>query len=88
MDTINLAREIDPDIVQFSKATPWKGTPLYDLIKDKGKFLESPKKAKSFNLYTSQFEIWEMNPEIMNKYFMLGYFLFYLRPRKIISFIK
>jgi len=88
MDTIKLAIELDPEVAQFSKATPWPGTRLYDLVKKEGQFTRKMTQMRSFNLYASQFKIWKVTPKLVNKYFMLAYILFYLRLPKIRSFIK
>ncbi|MHA1715246.1 MAG: B12-binding domain-containing radical SAM protein, partial [Promethearchaeota archaeon] len=88
MDTIKLAIELDPEVAQFSKATPWRGTELYNIIKKHGEFVKKSKNVKSFDLSTSHFKIWAITPRLMNKYFMLAYLMFYFRPSKVFSFIK
>ncbi|HME54235.1 MAG TPA: radical SAM protein [Candidatus Lokiarchaeia archaeon] len=88
METIKLAIELDPDISQFSKATPWPGTRLYDLVKKNGEFTKKMNVISSVNLYASQFKIWAITPRLVNKYFILAYILFYVRLSEIISFIR
>ncbi|MHA1847743.1 MAG: B12-binding domain-containing radical SAM protein, partial [Promethearchaeota archaeon] len=88
MDTINFAIELEPEVAQFSKATPWPGTELYQIIKKHGVFIKKLNTIESFNLFASQFKIWHVTPKLMNKYFILAYFKFYLRPKKIMTFIR
>ena len=87
-DTIEFAKEIKLDIAQFSKATPWPGTKLYNLIHEKGEFRKNMDTIDSFNLYASQFQIWHMNPGLMNKYFILAHLSFYFRWKWFRSFFS
>ena len=91
METIRLAIDLDPEVTQFSKATPWPGTRLYDLVKTQGEFtnkMNVSKSIRSVNLYASQFKIWAITPRLVNKYFMLAYILFYMRLRKLFSLLR
>ncbi|NIP66712.1 hypothetical protein GWO18_01135 [Candidatus Bathyarchaeota archaeon] len=79
LQTIRFANELDPDYAQFSIATPYPGTELYEMANEDGLI-----KTQDWSRYTV------MKPIIATKEFMAkdvgkllskAYRAFYLRPR-------
>lgn len=85
--TIDFAVRLDPDIAQFTMATPYPGTRLYELIKKENSFLS--KDWREYGHYTpnSFYAIGELTPELLKKMMRLAYLKFYLRPGHIIRFL-
>ncbi|HID17512.1 TPA: radical SAM protein [Candidatus Bathyarchaeota archaeon] len=84
--TINFAKKLRPDFVEFSVATPYPGTPLYEWAKKNG-FLE----IEDWSKYTTikpvmrgeNFSIKEVG-----RLMLLSYGQFYLSPSFILNQIK
>lgn len=84
--TIEFAKKLNPDYVQFCITTPYPGTSLYDNAKKYGDLIED----------YSKFSIWEpvfvpkgyKNPEEIKNVEKKAMKEFYLRPRYILSRIK
>ncbi|MEW6039939.1 MAG: hypothetical protein AB1633_00260, partial [Elusimicrobiota bacterium] len=85
--SINLAIHLNPDFAQFTMATPYPGTRLYDIMKKEDKLL--PKTWKEYGHYTADsfYTLGELTPEMLNKIMRLAYFKFYLRPIYLIKFL-
>jgi len=85
--TINFAIKLDPDYATFTIATPYPGTRLYEMIKDRLLItdwdLYGHYQGKAF------FEYDETTPELVEHYFKRAYRKFYLRPSFILrTFLK
>ncbi len=83
--TIRFAQELNPDIALFSIATPFPGTPLFELVRKKGKFL-----VKDWGKYgilegRAYFEIGGLKKEMVEKKWREAYRRFYLRPKRIFN---
>ncbi|MEM5781613.1 MAG: radical SAM protein, partial [Candidatus Aenigmatarchaeota archaeon] len=80
-DTINFAKELNLDIAQFTIATPYPGTRMYDMVKEKGKLLISD--WDTFH-HTSGKMLYEYpgtaKPEIVEKMYKKAHKEYYLRP--------
>jgi radical SAM superfamily enzyme YgiQ (UPF0313 family) len=84
--TINFAKKLDPDTAQFTIATPFPGTELYQLFLSRGHEIEE---FKNYRWYNDVVFI----PEGMTKEQLLNlhkqaYKEFYLRPKYILKSIK
>jgi anaerobic magnesium-protoporphyrin IX monomethyl ester cyclase len=77
-DTINFVKELDPDDIGFYIATPYPGTPMYELVKAKGWL-----KVTDFNKYdtaTPTFETPYLSGEKLKEIRYKAHQQFYLRP--------
>jgi len=86
--TIDFAKELDSDYVQFTVATPYPGTQLYKTIKREGKFLV--KNWEEYGSYEGKayFEHNEINKNFVEKMYRKAYREFYLRPKIILRYLK
>ncbi|MEM1660333.1 MAG: radical SAM protein [Candidatus Bathyarchaeia archaeon] len=81
-ETINFVKSLNPADVGFYIATPYPGTPLYDLVKEKGWL-----KTEDFDKYdtaTPVFETPYLSMEKLKEIRFRAYQQFYLRPNYII----
>ena len=84
--TISLARHLDPDLVQFTILTPYPGTPLFDIAREKG-WLRSLD-WREYNVLNPVMEIPGLNPKRLKRLLNHAYVYFYLRPKYIIKVIR
>jgi anaerobic magnesium-protoporphyrin IX monomethyl ester cyclase len=80
-DTINFVKQLDPDDIGFYIATPYPGTPMYELVKAKGWL-----KVTDFNKYdtaTPTFETPFLSGEKLKEIRYKAHQQFYLRPRYV-----
>ncbi len=81
-ETINFVKELDPDDIGFYIATPYPGTPMYDLVKSKGWL-----KVTDFNRYdtaTPTFDTPQLSGAKLKEIRYKAHQQFYLRPGYII----
>ncbi len=81
-ETINFVKELNPDDIGFYVATPYPGTPMYDLVKAKGWL-----KITDFNKYdtaTPTFETPFLSGEKLREIRYKAHQQFYLRPGYIL----
>lgn len=77
--TINFAIELDPDWAQFTVATPYPGTKMYEIIKKEGNLMT--KSWEDFASYDRAiFRHGSLTPHLLNKKCHEAYRCFYLRP--------
>ncbi|MEW6202188.1 MAG: radical SAM protein [bacterium] len=87
-DTINFAMKIDPDLVSFSKLTPFPGTAVAEMAK---------KGVGGLKLLTNDYtrygrtigvalELEQLPLKELDKYHRLAYLRFYMRPSKFYGF--
>ncbi len=77
--TIRFALELDPDLVQFTIATPYPGTEMYRQIQENGEFLFSSwDQLASYGGLT--FRMGELTPERVNRKYRQALHAFYFRP--------
>lgn len=85
--TIDFAIELNPDWAQFTVATPYPGTKMYEIIKKEGKLL-----AKNWEDFASYdraiFSYRELTPFFLDKKYREAYRRFYLRPQVIVKKIR
>lgn len=85
--TIRFALELDPDLVQFTIATPYPGTVFYDIVRREGSFLF--KKWEELGSYErAVFEHGSLTAEFMDRKFKEAYRRFYLRPKFILRKLR
>lgn len=76
--TVRLALELNPDVVQFTAATPYPDTPYYEQLKAEGLLTED------WSLFTSRAPVIGtkyLGPEKLRKLIEKAYRRFYFRPR-------
>lgn len=85
--TIKFAKELNPDLVQFSLTTPLQGTKLFELVKDKGNFLYDVYNFKGFYGGKAAYEIFDLKAKNVENMYNKAYIEFY-NINKIFSIIK
>jgi anaerobic magnesium-protoporphyrin IX monomethyl ester cyclase len=79
-DTIRFAKRIRPDFAQFTIATPYPGTGMYEQVKREGRLLfKSWEELASYGA-KGAFCHGALNPELMERKYRQAYSSFYLRP--------
>jgi radical SAM superfamily enzyme YgiQ (UPF0313 family) len=79
-ETVRLALELDPDVVQFTAATPYPNTPYYEQLKAEGLLSED------WSLFTSRAPVigtTDLSPEKLHSLIKKAYRRFYFRPRYV-----
>jgi len=80
--TIRFALDLDLDFAQFSIATPYPGSQMFnDIVRDGKLLISSWEELATYG--TSVFMIGDLNPEIVGKMFRKANRQFYFRPRTI-----
>ncbi len=82
--TINFAKDLNIDYVQFSIATAYPGTELYQIARTQNKLPQDF--SEGFYALSSQkniISLCDLDPEILKKYLKKAYHSFYLRPAYI-----
>ncbi len=82
-DTIRFACELDPVVANFSMATPFPGTQMYNQVLEKGRLLVNDWDDFAFFENKAQFETDEMPAELVERKWREAYRRFYLRPSRI-----
>jgi radical SAM superfamily enzyme YgiQ (UPF0313 family) len=85
-NTVNFAIKLDPTFAQFSIATPYPGTELFDMAVKEGYLL-----TKDWTRYTGTdpvMKILDISTEKLKEMFTRAYLKFYLRPSKILEQLK
>jgi radical SAM superfamily enzyme YgiQ (UPF0313 family) len=85
-ETINFVKELNPDDIGFYIATPYPGTPMYDLIKEKGWL-----RVTDFDRYdtaTPTFETPYLSMEKLREIRYKAHQQFYLRPMYILHMMS
>jgi radical SAM superfamily enzyme YgiQ (UPF0313 family) len=82
-ETIRFACELDPVVANFSIATPFPGTQMYETVKAEGRML-----AKSWDDFVffegkARFEMPGLPAELVERKWKEAYRRFYLRPRRV-----
>ncbi|MGC8826992.1 MAG: B12-binding domain-containing radical SAM protein [Anaerolineae bacterium] len=82
-DTIRFACELDPLVANFSIATPFPGTELYEIVKAKGRILAETWDDFVFFEGKARFELPDLPAELVERKWREAYRRFYLRPHRI-----
>jgi len=87
--TIKFAKELDTDTIQVNITQAFPGTPLYDLVKKNGRFLQDVERG--YDIYKSGkavFETKDFKGKDVEEIFKKFYREFYFSPRGIIKLFK
>jgi anaerobic magnesium-protoporphyrin IX monomethyl ester cyclase len=82
-DTIRFACELDPVVANFSIATPFPGTEMYNRVKAEGSMLAETWDDFVFFEGKARFEMPGLPAELVERKWKEAYRRFYLRPRRI-----
>jgi anaerobic magnesium-protoporphyrin IX monomethyl ester cyclase len=82
-DTIRFACELDPVVANFSIATPFPGTQMYETVKARGRILAETWDDFVFFEGKARFEMPGLPAELVERKWKEAYRRFYLRPRRI-----
>jgi anaerobic magnesium-protoporphyrin IX monomethyl ester cyclase len=82
-DTIRFACELDPVVANFSIATPFPGTEMYEVVRANGHILADTWDDYVFFEGKARFEMPGMPAELVERKWKEAYRRFYLRPGRI-----
>jgi anaerobic magnesium-protoporphyrin IX monomethyl ester cyclase len=82
-DTIRFARELDPVVANFSIATPFPGTDMYETVKAQGRILAENWDDFVFFEGKARFEMPGLPADLVERKWKEAYRRFYLRPKRI-----
>jgi len=82
-DTIRFACELDPVVANFSIATPFPGTQMYETVKAQGRILADTWDDFVFFEGKARFEMPDLPAELVERKWKEAYRRFYLRPKRI-----
>jgi radical SAM superfamily enzyme YgiQ (UPF0313 family) len=82
-DTIRFACELDPVVANFSIATPFPGTQMYDIVKEQGQILAETWDDFVFFEGKARFEMPGLPAELVERKWREAYRRFYLRPKRV-----
>jgi anaerobic magnesium-protoporphyrin IX monomethyl ester cyclase len=82
-DTIRLACELDPLVANFSIATPFPGTQMYETVKAQGRLLAETWDDFVFFEGKARFEMPGLPADLVERKWKEAYRRFYLRPKRI-----
>ena len=82
-DTIRFACELDPVVANFSIATPFPGTDMYETVKREGRILAETWDDFVFFEGKARFEMPGLPAELVERKWKEAYRRFYLRPKRI-----
>jgi anaerobic magnesium-protoporphyrin IX monomethyl ester cyclase len=86
LETIRFAKKLDPDFAQFSLATPFPGTELYRVAKEKGLLLTED--WTKYTVLKPVMQTEELSEKRLKKLIKKAYFDFYLQPHVIWRYIR
>jgi len=84
--TINFAKKLSPTFAQFTICTPYPGTKLFEMAKEKGWLL-----TREWSKYTILDQVMRIPGMVainLNRWLLRAYLSFYLRPRFILEQLK
>jgi radical SAM superfamily enzyme YgiQ (UPF0313 family) len=82
-DTIRFACELDPVVANFSIATPFPGTDMYETVKANGRMLAETWDDFIFFEGKARFEMPGLPAELVERKWKEAYRRFYLRPHRV-----
>jgi radical SAM superfamily enzyme YgiQ (UPF0313 family) len=83
-DTIRFACELDPVVANFSIATPFPGTQMYETVKAQGRILAETWDDFVFFEGKARFEMPGLPAELVERKWKEAYRRFYLRPKRVV----
>ena len=88
-ETIDFAKELDPDFAQFTILSPYAGTRVYDMIKKDGKIFQDWNIEFAGHYDKSpKFILGSVTPELTSEMRAKAYREFYMRPSRILKNLK
>ncbi|HTY44720.1 MAG TPA: radical SAM protein [Patescibacteria group bacterium] len=87
-ETIRFAVKLDPDFAQFTVATPYPGTQMYDIVKAQGRLLSDNWEDFASYAGVAVFAHKDLTPALMERKYKEAYRRFYLRPRYILKRLR
>jgi len=84
-ETIQFACELDPLVANFSIATPFPGTEMYDTVKQNGRILADNWDDFVFFEGKARFEYPNLPAELVERKWKEAHRRFYLRPHRVIK---
>ncbi|MCL5997710.1 MAG: hypothetical protein M1546_16880, partial [Chloroflexi bacterium] len=81
---IRFACELDPLIANFSMMTPYPGTKVYDIVKQRGRLLMDDWDDYVFFEGKARYEMGELTAGLVERKWKESYRRFYLRPHRIV----
>ena len=87
-DTIRFACELDPVVANFSIATPFPGTEMYEMVKAQGQILADTWDDFVFFEGKARFEMPGLPAELVERKWKEAYRRFYLRPKRVAWTLK
>lgn len=88
-DTIRFAIELNPDVAQFSIATPLPGSEMFNILESDNRLISY--NWEDYNYLKSRMNVFKhkhLNSSILAKKLRQAYLSFYLRPKYIIGRIR
>ena len=82
-ETLEFAVKIDPDEINFTTATPFPGTVLNKMLREKG--LIRGDEFEDYSVYRCVADVEEMSSQEIQNELIKMYLLFYLRPKRLFS---
>jgi radical SAM superfamily enzyme YgiQ (UPF0313 family) len=82
-DTIRFACELDPLVANFSIATPFPGTQMYEMVRAQGRMLAESWDDYIFFEGKARFEMPGLPAELVERKWKEAYRRFYLRPKRV-----
>jgi len=83
--TIDFAIEVDPLIANFSMMTPYPGTMVYNIVKEKGRLLIDDWDDYIFFDGKARYEMGDMTAGLVEEMWKRAHRQFYLRPSRIVK---
>lgn len=87
IDTIRFAKRLNPEYVQFTVATPYPGSMLYEIVKREGILLIDDWELYGHYEGKAFFEHEEVTKELVEEMYMKAYREFYIRPSYVIKLL-
>ena len=78
---------MDPLIANFSMMTPYPGTRVYEIVKERGRFLVNDWEDYVFFDGRARYELEGLTAELQEEMWKKAYRQFYLRPHRIMQTI-
>lgn len=87
-ETIDFAIKLDPDIAHFTIATPLPGSPLFEKVKKRGRFLITNWDLYGYVRGQCYFELGKVKKELVERMWRQAYKRFYFRPKVISRLLR
>ena len=90
LETIDYAKALDTEIVEFNKVIPYSKTELFDMMVEDGSLLaDSVFDAQSYHDGTiTTHKVGDLSPDELKTLIKRAYRQYYLRPKKMIDLLK